>query len=132
MMWLAAVVSCKKEIADQQPVTPPIINDTSKTDLTTIKFTVEAASDWTQLLTRSSGWIGGDGIFSIPQSGVDSIGAGSTGKTLILFSDTQMGSISNGVLSADWSPQQRMKTNIKMEKYIKMKVINWKQIEKAT
>jgi hypothetical protein len=104
MMWLAAVVSCKKEIADQQPpVTPPIIIDTPETDLTTLNFTVEAATDWTQLLTRSSGWIGGDGIFTIPQNGVDSIGAGSTGKTLVLFSDTQMGTINNGVLSAGWS-----------------------------
>ena len=104
LLWLTAVISCKKEIGDQPPVTPPpVVIDTTQTDLTTLKFTVEAAADWTQLLTRTSGWLGGDGIFSIPQSGVDSMGAGSFDKTLVLFSDTQMGSINNGVLSPDWS-----------------------------
>ena len=101
---LSVVVSCKKEIEPPPPVVnPPVVIDTTQTDLISLKFTAEAATDWTQLLTRTSGWFGGDGIFSIPMSGVDSIGAGAKDKTLLLFSDTQVGEIENGVLTPGWS-----------------------------
>ncbi|MEP7141856.1 MAG: DUF4185 domain-containing protein [Ferruginibacter sp.] len=102
-VWMAIGVSCKKEGTFVDPIIPPVITDTTPTDLTTLKFTVEAEAGWTKLLTRTSGWFGGDGIFSIPLSGVDSIGAGKNDKTLLLFSDTQVGEIQNGVLSPGWS-----------------------------
>ena len=100
---LVAGVSCKKEADPLSPVTDPVVIDTIPVDLTNLKYTVEAAPGWTQLLNRTSGWFGGDGIFSIPLSGVDSIGAGRTDKTLLLFSDTQIGEIRNGVISPGWS-----------------------------
>lgn len=100
---LAAGVSCKKEIEPVLPVTDPVVTDTIPIDLTHLNYSVEAATEWTQLLKRTSGWLGGDGIFSIPLSGVDSIGAGKTDKTLLLFSDTQIGEIENAALSPGWS-----------------------------
>lgn len=100
---LAGGVSCKKEDERVATVTDPVVTDRIPTDLINLKYTVEAASGWTQLLTRTSGWFGGDGIFSIPLSGIDSIGAGNADKTLLLFSDTQIGEIRNGILSPGWS-----------------------------
>ena len=44
-------------------------------NLTTLKFSVEEAKDWSNLFLRKSGWIGGDGIFAIPLNGVDTTGA---------------------------------------------------------
>ncbi|RZK61435.1 MAG: hypothetical protein EOO85_33435 [Pedobacter sp.] len=43
-------------------------------DLEQIKFDVSPASDWTNLFYRSSGWFGGDGIYSIPLNGQESSG----------------------------------------------------------
>jgi hypothetical protein len=65
------------------------------TDLTHLKFTVEEATDWSNLFLRKSGWIGADGIFAIPLNGVDTAGAGKNQETLLLFSDTIIGEIIN-------------------------------------
>lgn len=65
------------------------------TDLKTLRFTVEEATDWSGLFLRSSGWIGGDGIFAIPNNGVDTAGAGQNQETILLFSDTIFGDIIN-------------------------------------
>jgi hypothetical protein len=65
------------------------------TDLTHLKFSVEEATDWSNLFVRNSGWVGGDGIFSIPLNGVDTAGAGKDQETLLLFSDTIFGDIIN-------------------------------------
>ena len=94
--------SCKKTTESVSPSPDPIvIVDTSTADLISLHYSIEQATDWTGLFKRTSGWIGGDGIFSIPLSGVDSINAGKAGKTLLLFSDTQLGEIENGVLSGN-------------------------------
>jgi hypothetical protein len=69
--------------------------DSVNTDLTHLKFSVEEATDWSNLFVRNSGWIGGDGIFSIPLTGVDTAGAGKNQETLLLFSDTIFGDIIN-------------------------------------
>lgn len=66
----------------------------ANTDLTNFKFTVEEAPEWTDLFTRTSGWFGADGIFAIPQNGVDK--ASDDTETLLLFSDTMIGEIENG------------------------------------
>ena len=68
------------------------------TDLTHLKFSVEEATDWSNLLLRKSGWIGADGIFAIPLNGVDTAGAGKDQETLLLFSDTVIGDIINDTL----------------------------------
>ena len=69
-------------------------------NLEKIKFEVTAADDWTNLFYRSSGWFGGDGIYSIPLNGKESSGTTSN-KTLIIFSDTMIGKIDNGLLQPD-------------------------------
>jgi hypothetical protein len=43
-----------------------VIHHLATTDLSTLKYTVAEAPEWTALLNRSSGWFGGDGIFTIP------------------------------------------------------------------
>ena len=63
-----------------------------KTDLT-ISYTVKSASEWTQLFYRKDGWFGGDGIFSIPLTGVDREGNLGNDSTLIFFSDTYFGRV---------------------------------------
>ena len=65
------------------------------TDVNNFKFTVEDAPEWTNLFKRNSGWFGGDGIFVIPQSGVDNATADSLA---IVFSDTMIGEIVNDSL----------------------------------
>ena len=69
-------------------------------DLEQIKFDVSPASDWTNLFYRSSGWFGGDGIYSIPLNGQESSGKAAK-KTLIIFSDTMIGEIDKGLLQPD-------------------------------
>ena len=61
------------------------------------KFTVAPAPEWTDLFYRSSGWFGGDGIFTIPLNGIESAQT-KTAKTLIVFSDTMIGDIIDGKL----------------------------------
>ena len=60
-----------------------------------LKYTVEAADDWTNLFYRKSGWFGGDGIFSVPLTGIDKVGNISNHETLIFFSDTYIGEVEN-------------------------------------
>ncbi len=54
---------------------------------------VTKADAWTQLFTRTEGWTGADGIFSIPLSGYEGPDRASQGKTLFLFSDTFIGQV---------------------------------------
>ncbi len=58
-------------------------------NLTRLNFTVEQDTVWTNLFKRTSGWFGGDGIYTIPLS---------SGKTLFIFSDTMIGKINSGKL----------------------------------
>ena len=52
----------------------------------------EAAENWTKLFERTEGWLGADGIFSIPLSGVDALSSVTDeAKTLFVFSDTWIG-----------------------------------------
>jgi hypothetical protein len=65
-----------------------------------ISYSVAPAPEWTALFDRTTGWFGGDGIFAIPFSGVDSKPSDSI---LFLFSDTMVGQIENGVLDPNYS-----------------------------
>jgi hypothetical protein len=58
-----------------------------------LKYTVEAAPEWTNVFYRKSGWFGADGVFSIPLSGVDKVGNLGNRETLLLFSDTYIGEV---------------------------------------
>ncbi|MCB0300271.1 MAG: hypothetical protein KDE52_09460, partial [Calditrichaeota bacterium] len=55
-------------------------------------LTVQRAIDWDNILHRTSGWTGSDGIYSIPLSGRETPG-NSSEQTLILFSDTFIGDV---------------------------------------
>jgi hypothetical protein len=64
----------------------------------TIKFSVEADVAWTSLLKRYSGWFGGDGIYTIPLNGVEDGQAKKNDKTLIIFSDTMIGEVTDSTM----------------------------------
>ena len=93
-LWIASCLilffSCSSgNHISQQPV---------NTDLASFKFTVEEATDWTNLFFRKSGWFGADGIFAIPENGVDTPGAAKNSETMLFFSDTMLGEIVNDSL----------------------------------
>ena len=57
-------------------------------------YSAVAAPEWTTLFDRRSGWTGADGVYSIPLSGDERPGsAAGSGRTLILFSDTFVGTV---------------------------------------
>lgn len=68
------------------------------TDIENLKFTVEEAPEWTALFNRTSGWFGADGIFAIPLNGKDNETAKATTETMLIFSDTMIGEISDSTL----------------------------------
>ena len=84
------VTSCNGQKSLSNKQVPPI-----NTDLNILKFTVQEAKDWSELFLRKSGWFGADGIFAIPQDGVDSSGAAKNQETVLLFSDTMIGDVIN-------------------------------------
>ena len=65
----------------------------SNKDTSAFNYTVEEAPEWTKLFYRNSGWFGGDGIFSIPLSGVDKNNNEGNDSTLLLFGDTYIGEV---------------------------------------
>ncbi len=85
---------------------PPIAEDRAK-DFQ-LGFRVEAAPEWIALFDRDSGWIGGDGLFSIPLDGVDTVGAGAHTETMLVFSDSFWGSKARGKPA----PGGRMTNNV--------------------
>ncbi len=66
-----------------------------------LKFEVREAPEWTDLFYRADGWFGADGIFSIGLDGNDK----NTGdeKTLIIFSDSFIGKVTNGAPEPGYS-----------------------------
>src|SRR5260221_2679924 len=61
-----------------------------------LKYSVAPAPEWTELVKRSHGWFGADGIFSVPLSGVDKNNNAGNESTLLLFSDTFIGEVNDG------------------------------------
>ena len=78
-------LACNSNKSDQ----PGSVN----TNLDSLKFTVEPADDWTNLMKRKNGWFGGDGIFALVRSGSEAMGAAEKEDALIWFSDTMLGEI---------------------------------------
>jgi len=64
--------------------------------ITEIKYTVSEAEDWNKLFIRNNGWFGGDGIFTLPLDGVDTVNTDADSQTLVLFSDSLIGEIKDG------------------------------------
>lgn len=69
----------------------------------TVTYTVEEALQWSALFKRNSGWFGGDGIFAIPQNGIEAPGSASATQTIFLFSDTMIGEITEDGLQEGFS-----------------------------
>ncbi len=65
-----------------------------------LNFRAIAAPEWTELFNRDSGWIGGDGLFSIPLNAVDTIGGMENTATMVVFSDSFWGEKSNGKIES--------------------------------
>lgn len=63
-------------------------------------YHVEPAPEWTNLFYRTSGWFGGDGVFSIGLDGNDE-NDGSE-RTLVIFGDTFIGEVENGAPKPDY------------------------------
>ena len=61
-----------------------------------LQYTTEEAPAWTNLLKRTSGWYGADGIFAIPLNGKDNTAISDTSENLIIFSDSMIGEIEDG------------------------------------
>lgn len=61
-----------------------------------LTFTSEPAPEWTALMERTSGWFGGDGIFTIPLDGREEQGVEGK-KTLFIFSDSYIGEVENNI-----------------------------------
>lgn len=87
LICLSILMSCSKTVESDQ-----------SSPAATVKFTVEAAPEWTALFKRSHGWFGGDGIFAIPFSGQDRGTAAASDSILFVFSDTMVGDIEDGKL----------------------------------
>jgi hypothetical protein len=60
-----------------------------------VKFSVEADTAWTGLLKRYSGWFGADGIYTIPLNGVEGGQSKKVDQSLIIFSDTMIGEVTD-------------------------------------
>jgi hypothetical protein len=60
------------------------------------------ADEWTQLFDRRSGWLGADGIYSVPLDGRDGLAeATPTSRTAFIFSDTRVGTADPANLTYD-------------------------------
>lgn len=69
-----------------------------------IDYTIEPASTYTALLNQTTGWTGGDGIFSIPLNGDERPGAYRRTDTFFVFSDTFVGSLNeDGSRAGGWA-----------------------------
>lgn len=56
-------------------------------------YSAVEAPEWTALFNRREGWTGADGVYSIPMSGDERPGSGTSSRTLIFFSDTFVGTV---------------------------------------
>jgi Domain of unknown function (DUF4185) len=56
-------------------------------------YSAVEAPQWTALFNRREGWTGADGVYSIPMSGDERPGSGASSRTLIVFSDTFVGTV---------------------------------------
>ncbi len=67
-------------------------------DRASIRFSVSADTAWTALLKRSSGWFGGDGIYTIPLNGAEATPSAKSDQSMIIFSDSMIGAVSGGTM----------------------------------
>jgi hypothetical protein len=87
MLTFFACQQLKAQSGDKKPV-----------NLTNIKFKVEAAPEWSALLTRNVGWFGADGIYTIPVNGREHQQTKSSQETLFIFSDSMIGEVTDSAM----------------------------------
>ena len=88
IMLICLVSSChSKQTGEGDGKIPGAAN------LDSLHFQAVAAPEWTALVTRNSGWFGGDGIFAVTRDGKESPGSSHNSEALIWFSDTMLGDI---------------------------------------
>ncbi len=63
---------------------------------------VSSLEEWNKLLGQTNGWIGADGIFTIPLSGDDRLATAHSTTTLVVFSDTFVGQVDSGNRIVAW------------------------------
>ncbi|WP_020575688.1 discoidin domain-containing protein [Actinopolymorpha alba] len=81
----AALLTCSVGIG----ATPSLAETSSSHDA---PLAATRADEWTQLFNRTSGWLGADGIFSVPLDGRDGVSeATPSSRTMFIFSDTRVG-----------------------------------------
>ncbi|MBA9077281.1 DUF4185 domain-containing protein [Rufibacter quisquiliarum] len=61
-----------------------------------------ADQKWDKMLVRTSGWLGGDGLYSMPLNGVRRTGGTGKAETFLWFSDTIVGEIEEDSLQPGW------------------------------
>ncbi|MEP7141854.1 MAG: DUF4185 domain-containing protein [Ferruginibacter sp.] len=69
---------------------------------TTSMIVTTAAPEWANMLKHDTGWIGADGIFAVPENGVETPGKASETNTLFWFSDCIIGTVKADTLQAGW------------------------------
>src|SRR5690554_2229927 len=90
------------------PIAPVYGQGEPKPDPFALPFRVEPAGEWTGGFMRSSGWIGGDGLFSIPRHASDTAGGWQATETMLVLSESFWGSKAGGKLA----PGTRMTNNV--------------------
>lgn len=95
-LLLCSLFSCNYSDSKTETKNPNQLNTSA--DSLSLQFTVEEAPEWTDLFNRKSGWFGADGIFAIPLNAKDNQSATSGTETMLIFSDTVIGEISDSTL----------------------------------
>ncbi len=72
--------------------------ETTDLNADSIRFTATPADDWNAVLTRTSGWLAADGVYSMNLSSGKETPAGSRDRILFIFSDSFLGEIKDGKL----------------------------------
>lgn len=91
-----------------------------------LKFRVTESAEWTDLFKRTNGWFGGDGIYSIPLSGVEKNGSSSK-KTLFIFSDSMIGNLKNGKIETSVMIHNATAILKGNKPYAEQLIFNWRQ-----
>lgn len=67
-----------------------------------VEIKATAAPEWANMLKQDSGWIGADGIYTVPLDGVEAPGRVGEKESLFWFSDNIIGKVNADTLQDDW------------------------------
>ncbi|MEP6926404.1 MAG: DUF4185 domain-containing protein [Ginsengibacter sp.] len=69
---------------------------------TSTEMVTKPAPEWPNMLKHDTGWIGADGIYCMPMSGIEAPGKMKETNTFFWFSDCIIGNIAADTLQKDW------------------------------